>query len=247
MSDTPAASSEKTEKVALFPSLEEGVSRHWAAERIFERSLDERPADKQFVFYDGPPFATGLPHYGHLLQSTIKDAVPRYWTMQGYRVPRKWGWDCHGLPIENIIEKELKLGSKREIEAHGIDKFNAACRTAIFAYEKEWGKYIDRLGRWVEFEDSYKTMDNNYIESVWWVFSELYKKDHIYKGLRVSLYCPRCATPISNFEVAMGNSYIDREDPAIFLKFPVEGEDKTFFVAWTTTPWSVPGVTGLGG
>lgn len=245
MPDTPAASSEKSEKVALFPSLEEGVSRHWATERIFERSLDERPADKQFVFYDGPPFATGLPHYGHLLQSTIKDAVPRYWTMQGYRVPRKWGWDCHGLPIENIIEKELKLGSKREIEAHGIDKFNAACRTAIFAYEKEWGKYIDRLGRWVEFEESYKTMDNDYIESVWWVFSELYKKDHIYKGLRVSLYCPRCATPISNFEVAMGNSYIDREDPAIFLKFPVEGEDKTFFVAWTTTPWSVPGVTGL--
>ena len=225
--------------------MEEGISAHWKAERIFERSLEERPADKQFVFYDGPPFATGLPHYGHLLQSTIKDAVPRYWTMQGYRVPRKWGWDCHGLPIENIIEKELKLGSKKDIEGYGIDKFNAACRTAIFAYEKEWGKYIDRLGRWVEFEDSYKTMDNNYIESVWWVFSELYKKDHIYKGLRVSLYCPRCATPISNFEVAMGNSYIDREDPAISIKFPVEGQDKTFFVAWTTTPWSVPGVTGL--
>lgn len=233
------------DKQPLFPSIEENVSAHWEAERIFERSVNERAVEKGFTFYDGPPFATGLPHYGHLLQSAIKDAVPRYWTMQGYRVPRKWGWDCHGLPIENIIEKELKLGSKREIEAYGIDKFNAACKTTIFAYEKEWGKYISRLGRWVEFENSYKTMDNSYIESVWWVFSELYKKEHIYKGLRVSLYCPRCATPISNFEVAMGNSYIDREDPAIFIRFPVEGQDKTSLVAWTTTPWSVPGVTGL--
>ncbi len=244
----PASSPDKQ---PLFPALEEGISAHWTAERIFERSIDERPADKGFTFYDGPPFATGLPHYGHLLQSAIKDAVPRYWTMQGYRVPRKWGWDCHGLPIENIIEKELKLGSKREIEAHGIDKFNAACRTAIFAYEKEWGKYISRLGRWVEFEDSYKTMDNSYIESVWWVFSELYKKEHIYKGLRVSLYCPRCATPISNFEVAMGNSYIDREDPAIYVKFPVRGDlatidgKKAYFLAWTTTPWTLPANTGL--
>ncbi len=244
----PAPSSDKQ---PLFPSIEEGVSAHWEAEKIFERSVNERPADKGFTFYDGPPFATGLPHYGHLLQSAIKDAVPRYWTMQGYRVPRKWGWDCHGLPIENIIEKELKLGSKREIEAHGIDKFNAACRTAIFAYEKEWGRYINRLGRWVEFDDSYKTMDNSYIESVWWVFSELYKKEHIYKGLRVSLYCPRCSTPISNFEVAMGNSYIDREDPAIYVKFAITGDlaaidgKKAFFLAWTTTPWTLPANTGL--
>lgn len=248
MSAPPSSSPEKK---PLFPSIEEGISAYWTAERIFERSIDERPADKIFTFYDGPPFATGLPHYGHLLQSTIKDAVPRYWTMQGYRVPRKWGWDCHGLPIENIIEKELKLGSKKEIEAHGIDKFNAACRTAIFAYEKEWGKYIDRLGRWVEFEDSYKTMDTNYIESVWWVFSELYKKEHIYKGFRVSLCCPRCATPISNFEVAMGNSYIEREDPAVYVKFPATGDlaqiegKKAYFLAWTTTPWTLPANTGL--
>ncbi len=247
----PASSTTSSDKQPLFPSIEEGISSYWSAEHIFERSLSERSAEKGFAFYDGPPFATGLPHYGHLLQSAIKDAVPRYWTMQGYRVPRKWGWDCHGLPIENIIEKELKLGSKREIEAHGIDKFNAACRTAIFAYEKEWGKYISRLGRWVEFEDSYKTMDNSYIESVWWVFSELYKKEHIYKGLRVSLYCPRCSTPISNFEVAMGNSYIEREDPAIYVKFAVTGDlaviegKKAYFLAWTTTPWTLPSNTGL--
>ncbi len=242
MSAPPSSSPEKK---PLFPSIEEGISAYWTAERIFERSIDERPADKGFAFYHGPPFATGLPHYGHLLQSAIQDAVPRYWTMQGFRIPRKWGWDCHGLPIENLIEKELKFTSKKDIEDYGIDKFNAACRASIFTYEQEWGKNINRLGRWVEFDDSYKTMDNNYIESVWWVFSELYKKEHIYKGLRVSLYCPRCATPISNFEVAMGNSYIDREDPAIFIKFPVEGQEKTSFVAWTTTPWSVPGVTGL--
>ncbi len=229
----------------LFPQIEEEIARYWLAERVFERSVSERPAEKTFVFYDGPPFATGLPHYGHLLQSAIKDAVPRYWTMQGYRVPRRWGWDCHGLPIENIIEKELNLGSKKQIEAHGIDRFNAACRASVFTYEKEWGKYISRLGRWVEFEDSYKTMDNSFIESVWWAFAELYKKELIYKGFRVSLFCPRCSTPISNFEVAMGNSYIDREDPALFLKFAVEGKENTFFIAWTTTPWSVPGVTGL--
>ncbi len=248
MSDAPATSPERK---PLFPSIEEGVSAYWAAERIFERSIDERSVDKGYSFYDGPPFATGLPHYGHLLQSAIKDAVPRYWTMQGYRIPRKWGWDCHGLPIENIIEKELKLGSKREIEAYGIGKFNTACRNAILAYEKEWGKYISRFGRWVEFDDSYKTMDNDYIESVWWVFSELYKKEHIYKGFRVSLYCPRCATPISNFEVAMGNSYIDREDPTVYVKFPAQGDlaeidgKKVSFLAWTTTPWTLPANTGL--
>ncbi len=241
MSDQPHLNSPEP----LFPRLEEEILKHWKEEKVFERSISERPPEKTFVFYDGPPFATGLPHYGHLLQSTIKDTVPRYRTMQGYRVPRRWGWDCHGLPIENLIEKELKLGSRKEIEAHGLDRFNAACRATVFTYEKEWGKYIERLGRWVEFEDSYKTMDNSFIESVWWAFAELHKKELIYKGFRVSLFCPRCSTPVSNFEIAMGNSYIDREDPALYLKFPVEGREKTFFVAWTTTPWSVPGVTGL--
>ncbi len=229
----------------LFPRLEEEILAFWKKERIFERSIEERPEDKGYVSYDGPPFATGLPHYGHLLQSTMKDAVPRYWTMKGYRVPRRWGWDCHGLPIENLIEKDLKLGSKKEIEAYGIDRFVQACRSSVFTYEKEWEKYVERLGRWVDFKHSYKTMDADYMESVWWVFSELYKKKLIYKSVRVSLYCPRCATPLSNFEIAMGNSYVDHEDPAIYLKFPVVGESQTFFLAWTTTPWSVPGITGL--
>ncbi len=225
--------------------MEEGVIAHWKKYRVFERSIEERPKHKGYVFYDGPPFASGLPHYGHLLQSVIKDAVPRYWTMRGFRVMRKWGWDCHGLPVENLVEKNLRLESKKAIERYGIDKFSEACRLSVFGYEKEWGKYIERLGRWVNFEDSYKTMDDAYIESVWWVFSQLYQKALIYRGVRVSLFCPRCSTPLSNFEIAMGNSYRDEEDPAIMIKFPVVGAEKTFFLAWTTTPWTLPANTGL--
>lgn len=225
--------------------MEEEVSAFWEKKRIFERSIEERPENKVFVFYDGPPFATGLPHYGHLLQSTIKDVVPRYWTMQGYRVPRRWGWDCHGLPIENLIEKKLGLSSKRDIEAYGIDKFNQACRASVSTYEQEWDRYIKRLGRWVDFEHSYKTMDNDYIESVWWIFSELHRKGYVYKDLRVSLYCPRCATPLSNFEIAMGDSYEDREDPAITVKFKVKGMENTYLLAWTTTPWTLLANTAI--
>lgn len=228
-----------------FPQIEEEMAAFWEKKRVFERSIEERAESKGYAFYDGPPFATGLPHYGHLLQSAIKDAVPRYWTMQGYRVPRRWGWDCHGLPIENLIEKDLKLDSKRDIEAYGIDKFNAACRATVSTYEKEWDKYVKRLGRWVDFDNSYKTMDDNYIESVWWVFSELDKKGYLYKDRRVSLYCPRCATPLSNFEIAMGNSYEDHEDPAVTVKFKVKGEEKTYLLAWTTTPWTLPANTAI--
>ncbi len=229
----------------LFPSMEAEVRAAWKKDRIFARSLEERSPEKTYVFYDGPPFATGLPHYGHLLQSALKDAIPRYWTMKGYRVPRRWGWDCHGLPVENLIEKKLSLASKREIEAFGVDKFNEACRMSVLQYASDWEEYVDRLGRWVDYTDSYKTMDNTFVESVWWVFSELHKNGYIYKGTRVSLYCPRCATPLSNFEIAMGNSYEDKQDPAVYVKFPVKGEPKTYFLAWTTTPWTLPANTGL--
>jgi isoleucyl-tRNA synthetase len=228
-----------------FPKIEEEMAAFWEKKRVFERSIEERPESKGYAFYDGPPFATGLPHYGHLLQSTLKDAVPRYWTMQGYRVPRRWGWDCHGLPIENLIEKELKLDSKRDIEAYGIDRFNAACRASVSTYEAEWDRYVKRLGRWVDFENSYKTMDDTYIESVWWVFSELDKKGYLYKDRRVSLYCPRCATPLSNFEIAMGNSYEDRKDPAVTVKFKLKGEENAYLLAWTTTPWTLPANTAI--
>lgn len=212
----------------LFPAMEAETRAAWKKQRIFERSIEERPADKTFAFYDGPPFATGTPHYGHLLQSALKDAIPRFWTMKGYRVPRRWGWDCHGLPIENLIEKKLSLASKKDIEALGIDKFNDACRTSVLAYTNDWEDTIDRLGRWVDYANSYKTMDNTYVESVWWVFSELHKNGYIYKGTRVSLYCPRCATPLSNFEIAMGNSYEEKKDPAVYVKFPVKDEPKSY-------------------
>ncbi len=225
--------------------MEQEVSEFWEKKGIFERSIDERPEKKTYVFYDGPPFATGLPHYGHLLQSALKDAVPRYWTMKGYRVPRRWGWDCHGLPIENLVEKELNLNSKRDIEAYGIDKFNEACRSMVLRYAGEWRSYVNRLGRWVDFDNAYKTMDSEYIESVWWVFSELWKKNAVYQDQRVSLYCPRCSTPLSNFEIAMDNSYEEHEDPAVTVKFKVKGEDDTYLLAWTTTPWTLPANTAI--
>lgn len=228
-----------------FPQMEEEIAEFWKKQRIFERSIEEKPESKAYVFYDGPPFATGLPHPGHLLQSALKDAVPRFWTMNGYRVPRRWGWDCHGLPMEALIQKQLKLGTKKDIEEYGIGKFNEACAGAVLTYANEWKKYVERLGRWVDFDGAYKTMDSSYIESVWWAFSELWKKGMVYKDLRVSLYSPSNGTPLSNFEVAMENSYIDVEDPSVTIKFPVKGQDKTFFLAWTTTPWTLPANVAL--
>ncbi len=236
MSDTHMTHSE-SEKLLL---------DSWEKHRIFERSVEERPAEKRYTFYDGPPFATGLPHYGHLLASVIKDVVPRFWTMKGYRVERVWGWDCHGVPIENIIEKELNLkGGKKGIEQMGIGNFNAACRAAILRFDKEWEVVIRRIGRWVDFKHSYKTMDNSYMESVWWAFKTLHEKKLVYQGKRVILYCPRCATPLSNFEIAMDNSYKDVEDNSLYVKFKRKDSSNEYFLAWTTTPWTLPGNVGL--
>lgn len=229
-----------------FPEMEERVLKYWDEVRAFEKSIEQRPKDRRYVFYDGPPFATGLPHYGHLLGSIMKDIVPRYWTMKGYRVDRVWGWDCHGLPIENIIEEELNLkGGKKGIEDYGIDRFNQACRLAILRFDKEWEKIIKRIGRWVNFEDSYKTMDTPYMESVWWAFKELYQKDLVYQGRKVILYCPRCSTPLSNFEIAMDNSYREVEDHSIFIKFKLLNRENEYLLAWTTTPWTLIGNVGL--
>ncbi|MCW1892531.1 MAG: isoleucine--tRNA ligase [Candidatus Uhrbacteria bacterium] len=222
-----------------FPALEQEILSFWDKKEIFKRSIDERPENKPFVFYDGPPFATGLPHYGHLLQSIVKDAIPRYKTMQGFRVDRRWGWDCHGLPIESLIEKEKGLTSKDEVCAFGIQNFSDSCRSSVSRYVNEWGEYIRRLGRWVDMENAYRTMDDSYIESVWWVFAELVKKGLIYKDRRVSLYSPKRATPIANFEVAMDNAYVDHTDPTVTIKFAVKGKANTFFLAWTTTPWTL--------
>lgn len=222
-----------------FPNLEEEILKFWQDTHAFEKSVDQRDRNRSYIFYDGPPFATGLPHYGHLLASTTKDVVPRYWTMKGYRVERVWGWDCHGLPIENMIEKKLGIkGGKKGIEELGIDKFNDACRAEVLMLDKEWEKIIDRLGRWVDFKHNYKTMDTSYMESVWWGFSQLYNKGLVYEGKKVILYCPRCATPLSNFEIAMDNSYIDVTEPSNTYKYKLKGHKDTYLLAWSTTPWN---------
>ncbi len=227
------------------PDIEKSILAFWQEHDTFTKSIEQRPDDRRFVFYDGPPFATGLPHHGSLLASVIKDLIPRYKTMRGYRVDRVWGWDCHGLPVENLVEGELGLNSKKDIEALGVDKFVNACRASVLKYDREWKAYIERTGRWVDFDNSYKTMDNSFIESVWWGVKQIYDKGLAYEGRHISLYCPRCATPLSNFEIAMDNSYKDVVDHSAFVKFPVKGEEKTFFLAWTTTPWTLPGNVGL--
>lgn len=222
---------------------EKQIIEFWKDKRIFEKSLEQRKNCPVFNFYDGPPFATGLPHYGHILASTIKDVVPRYWTMKGRYVARRWGWDCHGLPIENIVEEKLKISGKKQIEEIGIDVFNRTCRENVLTYANEWGKMIERIGRFIDFENSYKTMDNSYIESVWWAIKEIWAKGLIYEGKKVLLYCPRCETPLSNFEVAMDNSYKELEEESVIVKFKIKnGSDFSgaSILAWTTTPWTLP-------
>lgn len=225
--------------------VEEEVLAYWKNNKIFEKSVEMRPEKNSYSFYDGPPFITGLPHYGHLLGSIVKDVIPRYQTMKGKRVRRVWGWDCHGLPAENKVEKLLGINSKKEIETLGIDKFIAACKDYVGEVSAEWEWYVDHIGRWVDFKNAYKTMDTNYMESVMWVFHKLYDKKLIYKGKRVSLFCPRCSTPISNFEVAMDNSYKDVTDPSVSVKFKIKGENR-YLLAWTTTPWTLPTNFALG-
>lgn len=219
-----------------FPKLEEGLLKIWEENKTFQKSIDK--GAKDYIFYDGPPFATGLPHYGHLLAGTIKDVIPRYFTMQGYRIERKWGWDCHGLPVENIVEKELELNNKSDIERYGIAQFNEACRAVVLRYSEEWKKTVRRMGRWVDMENDYKTMNPEFMESIWWVFRSLWDKDMIYEGHKVVPYCPRCATPLSNFETNQG--YKDKQDPAVTGKFELVSEPGTFLLAWTTTPWTLP-------
>src|SRR3989344_3959412 len=192
---------------ASLPEIEHKVLSFWKENKVFEKSLAKDSPKGEFVFYDGPPFATGLPHTGSLLSSIIKDVVPRYKTMRGYRVRRRWGWDCHGLPIESLVEKELNLKTKKDILSVGIDTFNETARSMVLQYVDDWEKYVDRVGRWVDFKDSYKTMDNTYIESVWWALKNLYEKELLYEGRKVLMYCPHCETPLAKAEIAMDNTY----------------------------------------
>lgn len=227
-----------------FPKLEEEILKFWQKEKIFEKSLENRKKAKKFTFYDGPPFATGLPHYGHILAMAIKDAITRLKTMQGFYVPRRLGWDTHGLPVEYELEKEIGSSGKKEIEKMGIDKFNEQCRGIVFRYTREWKKTIDRMGRWADKENTYATLNTDYMESIWWVFKSLWEKGLIYKGFRSMPYCPRCGTPLSNFETNLG--YKDNiEDPSVYIKFKSAKEKNTYFLTWTTTPWTLPGNAAL--
>jgi isoleucyl-tRNA synthetase len=224
------------------PAVEQAVIEYWTADGTFQASIDARPAgddgDNEFVFYDGPPFANGLPHYGHLLTGFVKDAVPRYRTMRGNRVERRFGWDCHGLPAEVEAERELGIAGHPAITAFGIDRFNDACRTSVLRYTDEWQRYVTRQARWVDFEHDYKTLDLDYMESVMWAFKTLWDKGLVYEGYRVLAYCWRCETPLSNTETRMDDVYHDRQDPALTVAFELETGEK--ILAWTTTPWTLP-------
>ena len=224
------------------PSLERDVLAAWERDRTFERSVEQRPAgehgDNEFVFYDGPPFANGLPHYGHLLTGYVKDAVPRYQTMRGRRVERRFGWDCHGLPAEVQAEKELGISGHPEITEFGVQAFNDACRTSVLRYTDDWRDYVTRQARWVDFDHDYKTLDLDYMESVMWALKTLWDKGLMYEGYRVLAYCWRCETPLSNTETRMDDVYRDRQDPAVTVWFELDNGDR--ILAWTTTPWTLP-------
>lgn len=265
-SNSPTNMPESNEPKTPAAIREDEVLAFWDSERIFEKSLaaTKHPAQtpdeiaagkpvrprKDFVFYDGPPYATGTPHFGHLLPSTIKDAIPRFKTMQGYYVARRWGWDCHGLPIENLIEKELGLPDKKAIIDYGIDKFNKAARDSVFRYDIEWKKVIHRMGRWVDMENAYHTMDSSYTESVWWSFAQFFNKGLVYEGFKTMQICPRCETTLSNAEVGLG--YADVQDLSVYAMFPLKSAagknvsgEQDYALAWTTTPWTLHGNAGL--
>jgi len=231
-----------------FPAMEHDVLGFWEKNDTFKKSLDRNSEAKPYVFYDGPPFATGLPHYGHLLAGTIKDIVPRYETMRGHRVERRFGWDCHGLPIEALAQEALGVSGAYEIKELGIDKFNEQCRSMVLTYVSEWRKTVTRMGRWVDFDNDYKTMDTGYMESIWWVFKQLWNQGRVYKSYRIMPYSWMLSTPLSNFEA--GNNYKDVQDPAVTVAARVlNGADPawgdTSLLIWTTTPWTLPENLGI--
>ena len=238
----------KVPSAVRFPQIEERILKYWNDDGTFEASIENRPEEDEFVFYDGPPFANGLPHYGHLLTGYVKDLVPRYQTMRGQRVDRRFGWDTHGLPAELSAMKELGMTDKAEIESLGIENFNAACRNNVLKYTKEWEAYVTRQARWVDFQNDYKTLNVEFMESVIWAFKQLHEKGLTYQGFRVLPYCWKDETPLSNHELRMDDEvYKDRQDPSVTVTFPVTGGAGlgeqlrgVNLLAWTTTPWTLP-------
>ena len=227
---------------------EKDVLDFWDRENVFERSLAQRRHAEPYVFYDGPPFATGLPHYGHLLAGTIKDVIPRYQTMRGKYVERTFGWDCHGLPIESLAQNALGLAGAPAIKARGVDAFNEQCRSMVQTYVSEWKTCVRRMGRWVDFDNGYKTMNPSYMESIWWVFKEFWKRGRIYKAHRIMPYSWKLNTPLSTFEA--NSNYKDVQDPAVTIRMRITGSPvaglenyqglNTYIIVWTTTPWTLP-------
>jgi isoleucyl-tRNA synthetase len=238
----PRAGSERVPATPDFPSLEQSILEHWRTDGTFQASVADRDAgtdgDNEFVFYDGPPFANGLPHYGHLLTGYVKDVVPRYQTMRGRRVERRFGWDCHGLPAEVDAEKRLGIGHKSEIESMGVAAFNEVCRSSVLTYTEDWEEYVTRQARWVDFDNDYKTLDTDYMESVMWAFRTLWDKGLIYEGFRVLAYCWRCETPLSNAETRLDDVYRSRQDPAVTVGLRLDSGELA--LVWTTTPWTMP-------
>lgn len=220
-----------------FDERESRILNFWKSADIFQKSLEQRKNSNYFIFYDGPPFATGLPHYGHLLAGTLKDVVPRYKTMKGYYVPRRFGWDCHGLPVENEIEKKFNLSGAPSIEAFGIAQFNEECRKIVLRYTGEWQEKVARFGRWVDFSQTWKTMDLTFMESVWWVFKQVFQKDLIYEGFKVMPFSAKLGTPLSNFEAS--ENYQDVDDPSIVVSLPLKSQENCALLVWTTTPWTL--------
>ena len=233
---------------------EKDLVKYWKENKIFEESVSQRSEQNKYVFYDGPPFITGIPHHGTLLSSVVKDVVPRFWAMQGKRVERVWGWDCHGLPAEVFTEKKLDIKDRRDIGTKiSLEEYITTCRDNMVQTGNLWEDTIDRIGRWVDFRGAYKTMDKEYMESVWWAFKTLYEKGKIYEGEKVLMYCTRDATPLSKAEIAMDNSYQDDTDPSVYVKFKLkdykgnkgasgtsQADGDVYLVAWTTTPWTLP-------
>lgn len=217
--------------------MEEEIIKFWKDNDIFKKSLEIRKGSPRFNFYEGPPTANGKPHAGHVLPRIYKDLFPRYKTMQGFYVPRKAGWDTHGLPVELEVEKELGINSKQEIEKYGIEEFNKKCKESVFRYEKEWRNFTERIGFWIDMDNPYITLSNEYIESVWWLLKKIWDKGLLYRGYKIVPWCPRCETALSDHEVAQG--YKETEDPSIFVKFKVKEQENTYFLAWTTTPWTL--------